>query len=444
MVSQCFNKYFCIGTSNKIIMIFLKIKLTIFFSIMLHIALHAQPRRFIYLQTENKSPFFVKIDGKYLSSSEYGYIIIPQLTDSTYNLSIGSTENKWIAQDISISTKVANAGYLIQSKNSKNFALVNLSTMQPLKSINQQISGTSVEIVKSNDEFARILAEVVDDPTIAQIEVGNKIPDVKKENQSDKTETVNTRIPEKDPLTVTTAAVEKTEIKNTTIPENNTFKVATVVNSISEISRLSYVSMSDGLKMKYLDVSGIDTIDVFLPVKKTVRTKSLESESSASVKEPVQTVSSNSDKRFLDMKLQNPNIAADSVAAQNSDFVISEKKSDNSQASYNQSEIEKKGKSNSDCKSIATQTDFLKLRSHMASAGNEAEMTKTAIKIFASTCFTTEQIKNLGALYLIEEERYKFYVAAYPYVSDLFNFATLQDQLTDAYYQNRFKVMVNH
>ena len=404
---------------------------------------HAQQRRFIYLQSENKSPFFVKIDGKYLSSSEYGYIIIPQLADSTYNLIIGSTENKWAGQEINISTKLANTGYLIQSKDSKSFALVNLSTLQPIKSVKLEPSASPVEIVKSNDEFARILAEVVGDPTIAQIVVENKIPDVKKDNQSEKAETVNTETLENDSLKAAEVAVEKTEIIKTATPEEDILKVATVVNNISEISRLSYDSMPDGLKMKYVDVVSVDTIEIFLPVIRPVIINSLESESSAPDKEPVQTVSPNSDKRFLDMKLKNPNTVSDSAASKNPDFIISEKKSDSSRAIENQSEIEKKEKNNSNCKSIATQTGFRRLRSQMASAGNETEMTKTAISTFASTCFTTEQIKNLGALYLIEEERYKFYVAAYPHVSDLFNFATLHNQLTDTYYQDRFKAMIN-
>lgn len=406
--------------------------------------LHAQQRRFIYLQSENKNPFFVKIDGKYLSSSEYGFIIIPQLADSTYNLTIGSTENKWAEQEVSISTKFANAGYLIQSKDSKSFALENLSTLQTLKSVKKQALSSPVEIVKSNDEFARILAEVVDDPSVAQVVNENKIPDVKKDNQSEKAKTVNTETTENDSLKTAEAAIKKTEIIQATTPEESPLKVASLINNISEISRLSYDSTPDGLKLKYLDMASVDTIEIFLPAIKPVVTINLENESSASVKNPVESFSTNSDKRFLDMKLQNPNTISDSAASQKNDFIISEKKSDNKIASNNPGVIEKVKRNNSDCKIIATKTGFLKLRSQMASAENEAKMTKTAIKAFASTCFTTEQIKNLGALYLIEEERYKFYVAAYSSVSDLFNFASLQDQLTDTYYQDRFKAMVSH
>ncbi|WP_462253819.1 hypothetical protein, partial [Ferruginibacter sp.] len=43
-------------------------------------------------------------------------------------------------------------------------------------------------------------------------------------------------------------------------------------------------------------------------------------------------------------------------------------------------------------------------------------------KQFITVCFTTEQIKNLGALFIKEEERYKFYVGAFPFVSDSHNY----------------------
>ena len=80
----------------------------------------------------------------------------------------------------------------------------------------------------------------------------------------------------------------------------------------------------------------------------------------------------------------------------------------------------------------------------MAAQTNEKDMVKTATKQFIKTCFTTEQVKNLGVLFISEEERYNFYVAAYAYVSDTNNFAALEEQLTDEYYKTRFKAMTNH
>lgn len=420
-------------------MSFLKIIGTVFFSLMFKVDVQAQQLRFIYLQSEDKSPFFVKVDGKYLSSSENGYIIIPRLKDSTYNLLIGTTGDKLANQEVSISTKFANAGYLIQKNDAKNFTLVNLNTMQPVKQVVQHDSGYTVKTIKNDDEFAKVLAQVVGDPSILEVEVENASPVIKNVDQVDSAVTT-INYSQKDIKSV----IENDGITNKKNVEFDTLKVATTKDADNKISRIKYDSLPDGYMMKYVDAASNDTIDILLPGKNSIVSNSTENKTLETVKEVSPYVNPNPDTRFLDMKLQNPNAAYDSVATQNNDFVIVDKKTDTNQPLGNQDDFDKKLKNNSGCKSIATQKGFLKLRSQMSSAKNEPEMTKVAISTFASTCFTTEQIKNLSVLYLIEEERYKFFVAAYPYVTDLDNFVALQDQLTDSYFKERFKAMVKH
>ncbi|HUS00268.1 MAG TPA: hypothetical protein VMY77_00990, partial [Chitinophagaceae bacterium] len=53
---------------------------------------NAQDTHFIYLQTENKQPFFVKLNNKTLNSYPSGYLIIPNLDDGLYSLVIGFPE----------------------------------------------------------------------------------------------------------------------------------------------------------------------------------------------------------------------------------------------------------------------------------------------------------------------------------------------------------------
>lgn len=429
---------FVLVNSNKVDMWFFKIKLAIFFSIIISMSVNAQQKRFIYLQSDNNAPFFVKMEGKHLSSSEYGYMIIPQLKDSIYSLIIGTTINNLITQDVSISTMNTNAGFLIQSNDAKSITLVNLSTLQPFKPVTKQVSST---LIKNKDEFARILAEVVGDPSIAQIEIETGIPEVKKDELSKTLENVRAEPIINDSIKTNATENNKPHAINN-IQQSDTIKTTAADKYIGKISRLSYDSMPNGLKMKYVDVAVVDTIEIFIPVNKVVVKNNIENESTTSYNEQVHVVNSNTDTRFLDMKLQNPNATTDS-ASQKNDFVIFEKKSENQQPSANSDLSEKAINNNTNCKNIATQKGFLKLRSQMASAKNEPEMTKTAINTFASTCFNTEQIKNLGALYLLEEERYKFYVAAYSYVTDLNNFISLQDQLTESYYKERFKAMIS-
>jgi hypothetical protein len=66
-----------------------------------------------------------------------------------------------------------------------------------------------------------------------------------------------------------------------------------------------------------------------------------------------------------------------------------------------------------------------------------------AKKYFKLKCFSVPQIKNLGALFLNDESKYNFFDAAYKYATDKTAFATLESELKDPYYINRFKAMLH-
>ena len=70
----------------------------------------------------------------------------------------------------------------------------------------------------------------------------------------------------------------------------------------------------------------------------------------------------------------------------------------------------------------------------MASEDNDAGMIDVAKKFFKSRCFTTDQVKNLSVLFLKNEGKYNFFDVAYPFVSDEYNFSTLETQLSEGYF----------
>jgi hypothetical protein len=98
---------------------------------------------------------------------------------------------------------------------------------------------------------------------------------------------------------------------------------------------------------------------------------------------------------------------------------------------------------NSDCKTIASDDDFLKIRKKMVAENTDADMIKAARKYFKTRCFTTEQIKNLSVLFLKDEGKYMFFDAAYPFVSDSEQFPVLEKQLSDDNYITRFRALVH-
>ena len=71
---------------------------------------------------------------------------------------------------------------------------------------------------------------------------------------------------------------------------------------------------------------------------------------------------------------------------------------------------------NSDCKAVASDDDFLKLRKKMAAEDNDDDMITLAKKVFKAKCFTVEQVKNLSVLFLKDAGRYAFFDMTYPFV----------------------------
>lgn len=412
--------------------IYLKLLLLSLLISLLSLGLQAQQARFIYIQTENKQPFYVKMDKRILSSSLSGYIIISRLIDSTYKLAIGFPKNEWPEMNVAVNVKENHAGFLLKNYGKGDWGMVNLQNNQLQV---MQVSPppiVEVEVKPSEDEFAKILAAVVNDPSIAEVTVikTNEIAIKANENKPNETPVVN---PEVKTLPVN-------------MPVNNTLTVKT------DITKLRQDSTSEGLYLTYLDKDNAtrDTVNIFIPQKKEVAIaeKNIESKIKDTLTKEVNA--SNNTSRFINMELQNPNTKADSGALKKDDFVITEKKA----VVNNEPDLKQEPKTtslntdkvmiNSDCKKIASQNDFLKLRKQMAAQSSEKNMLIVAYKQFISTCFTTEQVKNLGVLFITQEEKYKFFVAAFPFVSDTHNFGTLDDQLSDDYYKTRFKAMLSH
>ena len=58
----------------------------------------AQQIHYIYIQSDDKQSFTVSVNGKTYTASEAVYVIIPTLTDATYNLTVSFPCNKFADQ----------------------------------------------------------------------------------------------------------------------------------------------------------------------------------------------------------------------------------------------------------------------------------------------------------------------------------------------------------
>jgi hypothetical protein len=128
-------------------------------------AAQAQRVYFIYLQSENAQPFFVKMSEKVYSSSATGYVILSNLKDSTYNFSVGFPGGKVAEKRFGVQINQGDRGFLL-----KNFddglGLFDLQSLGVIKAIAAADVPGNVQMVAKTDAFTRLLAEAADDESL--------------------------------------------------------------------------------------------------------------------------------------------------------------------------------------------------------------------------------------------------------------------------------------
>lgn len=355
----------------------------IFFFLVMSTGAKAQQNYFIYVQADNKQPFFVKVDDKVLSSSASGYIVIPKLSTGKYSLTVGFPKNIFPEQTLALTVGNADAGYLLKNFGDKGWGLYNIQTTE------LTMNGGAPQKSEDTD----------------------------------------------DAFTAALSGAANTTLTKPKKPAPNADLMEVVVSSV--IEKISGTNTAEGSSMIYTDRTGstIDTIRVFIPAEGVTVTKEPVTNTAEVKTEPVK------DTKFLDIELQNPNTkAADTALAKPAlppETAVatssSVKIADKPVVSFN-----------SDCRANAGDDDFLKIRKKMAAATDEDAMVDAARKSFKAKCYSTEQVKNLGLLFLTDGGKYKFFDAAYPHTSDTQNFGSLQAQLHDEYYVNRFRAMVRN
>jgi Domain of unknown function (DUF4476) len=431
---------------------------------------------FVYLQTEGEQTFYVKINSVIHSSSASGYLILSKLRDTTYNFSVGFPQNKWPEQNFSVSINKKDHGYLLKNFGEKGWGLFDLQTLavQMAVSGSASIEEKKMEENKDVSVFTDILSKAADDPSLKEKPAQSKNEEkkaetviqenVSKENSKELAkdtiaikpveiiakqsqpkaeekkvepiiqENISKENSKEKELTKDTVALKPVETiaKSELIKEEQkvdnqeqpVVKVEEIVTPAEEeykptvVRKRSESSTTEGFGLVFIDDLGKginDTIRLLIPNPKSIVT--------AIKEEPKE------EKKFLDILPDTIKKKEETV----SDVV----------PVVAGNPVEKNVLKNN-CPAVAEESDFFKLRKNMAAAEGDDNMLTEAKNYFKTKCFTTEQVKNLGLLFLNDEVKYKFFDLAYAFVTDIDKFSVLQNELKEEYYINRFKAMLRN
>ncbi len=387
---------------------------------------YSQLNHFIYLQTDNQQPFYIKYNNRIYSSSAAGYLIISKLKDGPFDFAIGFPKSDLPELQFQSIIEKVDKGYLIKNFGEKGWALYDLQNSTVTSTSIAAGSKTNETVVNKNqqvadDPFANMLSKITQDSTVKNVTVMKQEkpaidtpkPIVSPTNnvQQQVKDTVKTDIPQQPVISIEVPVTE---------PE----WVAPSKSLIQQIRRFDSKAGSDFV-FEVVDSVGLtDTIRLFI-----------EKDTSSITTSPV--INTEVKRDTTPVIHEKINIPVDTPVVK----IEEPKKEEIKQPVVEQKPISQ-SLPNSNCKAIATEDDFIKLRRKMANESKEDEMVNEAKKIFKTKCFSTAQLKNLAVLFLKDESRYRFYDAAMLYVTDFSNFKDLSETIQDEYYKKRFLALL--
>lgn len=87
----------------------------------------AQQKHFVYLQTEDLTPFYIQMNGKTVSSTAAGYLLLGKLTDSIYMVKLGVLGSGDV-QEYGIRVQGRDAGYVIKKSAETGWSITDINT----------------------------------------------------------------------------------------------------------------------------------------------------------------------------------------------------------------------------------------------------------------------------------------------------------------------------
>ncbi|WP_207495511.1 DUF4476 domain-containing protein [Aridibaculum aurantiacum] len=374
-----------------------------------------QEKRFLFIQSENRQPFYVSINNKIYSSSASGYVIIPKLADGEYKFSVGFAKSEVPEQSFVYNINKKDVGLSLKNFGEKGWGLFNLQSFAVSMAGETKVS--DVAKAPAREEAAPISFEARKEPTVAKDKLATEqvVQAVSQQVQA---------APVVQPGLVKAAdpvdkAVAKEEKRKQTATTN------------TNISKVSEQAGSEGVSVTFVDRSGSasDTIQVVIPsqdVFTSVQQHATKNESSNKPAVEVQASKVSppaADNKFL-------NVGATSHDGRSGE-TTNEVSAPNNTSVFN-----------SHCKAIASDEDYTKLRRRMAQETTDEDMMKEARKLYKNKCVTTAQVRALSSLFLSDEGRYNFFQSSINSVSDPHEYADLVKEFIDPTFAERFKSLM--
>lgn len=372
--------------------IYLKVALLLFILGIFHNIGFSQNYHFIYLQSVNRQPFSVHINQQDFISTNGGYLIIPKLMPGKQQIQLQWQDNPALILNFVVPITDQDAGYTINKSETGNWQLNGLS--------NEGIIAATMPITEA------ATVNVHD-------EKSTNVQPSKSEIVTTQNDSIATQKNQQNEKAVLQADSENSNVKSLVVKKEVHPSKGVSGNKNNNVSKTFEKMGPQGLDQIYVDKSQAkaDTIAVFIPLKQAPR---------ATVQ-------------------QNSNVGSDKNADTQTQNVLTNTPSADTLTQNKNTKIFVP--SAMPACLAASKDDFNATRIAMATSKTDAAMIDAAKKAFEKKCYTVEQIKNLGVLFLSQQNRLAFFAAAKNHLVDTENFPSLINQFLDPNIIEQFKLL---
>ncbi|MBX9785270.1 MAG: hypothetical protein K2X48_18450 [Chitinophagaceae bacterium] len=427
--------------------------------------LFAQLSHFVYLQSDNGQPFYIKYNSKIISSTSSGYIILSKLNDGIVEFSVGFPQSQQPEQKFQVKIDKTEKGYLIKNFADKGWGLFDLQTAAIVYAATSQslpATNQTTAVKPADDPFANMLSNVTQDSTVKTVTVKKEekpvvidtpkvIPQAVvqnppvKINPPQKQEPVipKTDTPKKEEVIVSKPPVDSPKTQPQAVQQpviQEPVFTAPPKSPVNQLRRFNSREGSDWV-FEVVEANGMrDTVRLFIAADSSAVNNIIQESKQEPKDEKKDTVAvtplPQSPVQII------PEVKKEETKPQETQPTAQVKKEEIKPEIKTETTTKPASIPNSNCKEEANDDDFLKLRKKMAAQSKEEAMVTEAKKVFKTKCFSTAQLKNLAVLFLTDEWRYRFYDAALPFVTDFNSFKSLAGTITDDYYKKRFLALL--
>src|SRR5258708_21768904 len=121
---------------------------------------YAQQEYFVLIQADNNQPFYARMEGNLFSSSAQGHLILSQLKEGSYGITIGFPKQLFPEQQFSVSIHKKDLEFQLKDLGGKGWGLFNPRTLElkmpdEKKEVEPQ---NHLGGVKKDDAFSRLMA----------------------------------------------------------------------------------------------------------------------------------------------------------------------------------------------------------------------------------------------------------------------------------------------